>query len=177
MFTVNATLTAALAAGTGKPFIKAYVGYSNGTVKNSHTNCWGYRLTGQTLEFWIPSIANLASDQERIWLERGLTIAGTDYTVTTGRFWIWEEEYLPNRVTRFKGGLVPRQYYSDALTVDDYETVIDAFFTAFGKTTTYKDAAEAWLAYQFMPNPTTLTMTDAPYMLDLLAQKTTGRLL
>ncbi len=39
MRTVDATLTAALAAGTGKPYLKAYVGYSNGSVKASTPTC------------------------------------------------------------------------------------------------------------------------------------------
>ena len=65
-------------------------------------------------------------------------------------------------MTRYKGGLVPREYYSDALTTDTYENVIDAFFAAFGKTTTYKDDTEAWLDYHYMPNPTTLRTIDAP---------------
>jgi hypothetical protein len=171
MRTVDATLTAALAAGTGTPYLKAYVGYANGTVKTSHLDMWAYRLTGTTLEFWVPSIANLAGDQEQIWLERGVTINGVNHTLTTGRFWIWEEEYLPNRVTRFKGGIVAQAYYSDAVTMDSYQTVIDAFFTAAGKTTTYKDPAEAWLAYQFMPNPSTISISNAERMLPLLAQK------
>ncbi len=66
---------------------------------------------------------------------------------------------------------MPHEYYADSLTTETYETVIDAFFAAFGKTTTYKDAAEAWLDYQFLPNPTDLSITDADRMLPMLAQK------
>ena len=170
MRTVDAALTAALAAGHGKPFFKAYVGYSNGTVKNSHTNLIAYKLTGTTLDLWIPSVGNIASDQEQIWLERGLTIAGTDYTLTTGRFWIWDEEYLPERVTHYRGGIVPNEYYSAAGDVS-YETAIDAFFTAFGKTTTYKDDTEAWLDYQFLPDGQSVLMNRAIRFLNQLQQK------
>ena len=170
MRTVDPILHAALQAGTGQPIVKAYVGYANGTVKNSHTTVWAYKLAGTTLEFWIPSTTNFGSDQEQIWLERGLTIAGVDYTLTTGRFWIWEEEYLPNSVTRFKGGLVPHEYYSDAGD-DSYDNVITTFFAAFGKTVSYKDDAEAWLAYQFLPAGRQILMNSADRFLNMLRQK------
>jgi len=170
MRTVDATLLAALQAGSPTPYLKAYVGYSNGTVKTSHTDVWAYRLTGSTLEFWIPSIVNFASDQECIWLERGLILAGTTYTITTSRFWIWEEEYLPNRVARYKGGLVPNKYYTDAGD-DTYENVIDAFFANYGKTTTYKNPAEAWLGYQFLPAGQNIITNRAPTFLNLAHQK------
>ena len=172
MRTVDATLTAALAAGTGTPYLKAYVGYSNGSVKTSHTDRLGLPSHRADPRVLGPiHRQSRQSDQEQIWLERGLTIAGTNYTLTTGRFWIWEEEYLPNRVTRFKGGIVPHEYYADSLTTETYETVIDALFAAFGKTTTYKDDTEAWLDYQFLPNPTELSITDAERVIPLLAQK------
>src|SRR5512136_2806373 len=93
--TIYATLTAALAAGTGIPFLKAYIGYSNGSVIWSGA-CLRYRLTGQTLELEVPYMDDLGGVSASIWLERGLTIAGTNYTSTTGRFRILSQHYLPN---------------------------------------------------------------------------------
>ena len=170
MRTVDATLLAALQSGAPLPYLKAYVGYANGTVKNSHTNVRAYRLTGTTLEFWIPSVTNYGSDQECIWLERGLQIAGTNYTITTGRFFIWEEEYLPDSVTRFKGAIVPPEYYSDPGDVT-YHVAIDTFFTEYGKTVTFLDPAEAWLGYQFLPDGQMIIMNNAIRFFNLLHQK------
>src|SRR4030042_4572930 len=114
MRTIDATLLAALQAGDPKPYIKAYLGYEDGSVKGSYTKVPFYRLTGTSLEFIITTKASLGSDQETIWLERGVTIAGTNYTVTTGRFFITEEEYLDNQFARYKGTLFPPRYYSAA---------------------------------------------------------------
>lgn len=175
MRTVDAALTAGLASGRYRPYMKAYIHYSNGDVKESTTKVYKYILTGQTLDIWVATIGNYGEEQTHISLERGLKIAGTTYTVTTGRFWIWSEDYLPNQVCHFKGGILPRKYYSDALTDDTYETVIDNFFDNFGKTVTYVDEGlgldEDWLDYQFLPNPSTLIMSNANRMLAFLAQK------
>jgi hypothetical protein len=170
MRTVDATLTAAHAAGQGTPFIKAYVGYTTGSVKTSHTVVHKYILTGTKLEFWVPTFANYGTDQECIWLERGLTINGTTYTVTTGRFYIWNEEYLPDGSSHFVGGLFPHQYYS-AAGDDTYENVINAFCTAWGKTAVYLDDTEAWLGYQFLPAGQVVIMNSAMRFLNMLKQK------
>src|SRR5512142_461682 len=93
--TVDATLTNALAAGTGIPYLRGYIGYADGTVLHADF-VTRYKLTGSTLEFEMPYSADDAGDQESIWLERGVTIAGTKYSVTTGRFRIHSQHYLPN---------------------------------------------------------------------------------
>jgi len=170
MRAVDATLLAALQSGAPLPYLKAYVGYANGTVKNSHTNVRAYRLTGTTLEFWIPTVTNFGSDQECIWLERGLQINGTNYTITTGRFFIWEEEYLPDSVTRFKGGIVPPEYYSDPGDVT-YHVAIDTFFAEYGKTVTFMNPAEAWIEYQFLPAGQMIIINNAVRFFNLLHQK------
>lgn len=170
MRSVNATLHAALQAGTGTPYLKGYVGYTDGSVKTSHTNLIAYKLTGTRLDLWIPSQANFAGDQDCIWLERGLTIAGTTYTVTTGRFFITEENYMPDGVTHYAGRLFPPEYYSAAGDVS-YDTAITAFCTAYGKTAVYKDDTEAWLAYQFLPTGKSILMNNAIRFLNLLQQK------
>jgi hypothetical protein len=170
MRTVDAALTAALSAGNPTPYLKAYVGYTNGTVKNSHTNVVRYTLTGTSLEFVIPYDNIFASDQESIWLERGVTIAGTTYSVTTGRFFIAEEEYLPGGFTRYKGFIFPHKYYSDTGDAT-YESVIDAFCTEWGKTASFKNEAEAWLDYDFLPTGQVIIVNSAMRFLNMLQQK------
>jgi hypothetical protein len=170
MRTVDAALTAALSAGNPIPYLKAYIGYTNGTVKNSHTNVYKYILTGTSLEFWIPYDSNFVSDQESIWLERGVTVAGTTYSITTGRFFIAEEEYLPGGFARYKGFIFPHKYYSAAGDLT-YEQVIDAFSSNWSKTAVYKDDTEAWLAYQFLPDGQVIITNSAMRFLNHLQQK------
>ena len=108
----------------------------------------------------ISGIALSPDKKEIIFTASSMMAEGTTYTVTTGRFWIWEEEYLPNKVTRFKGCIVPPSYYS-AAGDDTYENVITAFCTAFGKTAVFKDPAADWLAYQFFPTGKSVILNDA----------------
>src|SRR5574341_847391 len=136
MRTVDATLLAALQAGSPKPLVTAYIGYTNGTVIATITTVYRYVLTGTTLEIELPYIGDLGSDQTAVWLKRGLTIAGTEYTITTGRFYIHSQDYLANSRQVVKAGLFPKQYYAAAAN-DTYQNVISAFCTAFGKTAVF----------------------------------------
>ena len=167
--TVDATLTAALAGGKGIPFIKGYIGYTDGSVLHSQSLV-SYKLTGQELEFEMAYTGDFASDQECIWLERGLTIAGTDYTETTGRFRIMSQRYFPNGTQVATGALFPKQYYS-ASGYASYQSVINAFCTAYGKTASYRDALAAWLSYKFFPVGKNIIMNDANKIANLLRQK------
>src|SRR5512136_280039 len=142
MRTVDAELTAALAAGTGVPYVIGYIGYAGGAVKHSEA-VYSYKLTGTTLEFWMPYHGDFASDQTHIWLERGVEINGTSYTITTGRFSIHSQEYGD----------------------DTYENVITAFCTAMNKTAVFRDPTQAWLDYQFMADGERIDLGDAPKFL------------
>lgn len=170
MRTVDASLTAALAAGAPTPYLKAYAGEEDGTLVGSTTNVISYRLTGTSLEFVVKGYSLFSTSVITIWLERGLTLAGTPVTVTTGRFFVYLMEALDNQQVRFKADLFPHEYYTAAGDLT-YETVIDALCTAFGKTTTYKDDTEAWLGYQFLPTGQNIIVNDAMRVLNLLHQK------
>ncbi len=169
MRTIDATLTSALQAGTGKPFAKGYIGYADGSIFHSGPVV-AYKLTATTLEFEMPYAADVGGDQECIWLERGLTVAGSDYTLTTGRFRITSQHYLPDGHQVARGSLFPSEYYS-APGDDTYQNVITAFCSNFGKTALFKDAAASWLAYQFFPDGKSITLNDANKFANLLAQK------
>jgi hypothetical protein len=167
---INATLTAALANGTGTPFLKAYLGYGDSPDVIWSGALIAYKLTGDTLQIEIKYQGSFAGDQTAIWIERGVTIAGTAYTLTSGKFWIHSQDYLRNGSQLIIGKLFPRKYYSAAGDVS-YKTVIDAFCTAFGKTAVYRDAGAAWLNYQFLPDGKFIITNDANSMAALLAQK------
>jgi hypothetical protein len=169
MRTVDAALTDALAKGHGRPILIGYIGYSNGSVKHSD-QVLSYKLTGQTLEFKMPYAADFASDQTHCWLERGMTVGGVDYTITTGRFRILEQTYLEDGSQICRGALFPNQYYS-AAGDDTYENVITALCTAFGKTAVFKDDTQAWLDYQFLADGQYIEVTDANKVLQMLQQK------
>ncbi len=169
MRTIDAMLTAALAAGTGKPVIYGVIGYANGAVL-AGTYLVSYKLTGDSLEFEIAYNADIGGDQECIWLERGLTIVGVNHTAITGRFYIHSQRYLPNGHQIVKGGLFPKQYYA-AAGYDTYQNVITAFCAHFGKTAVFRDPAAAWLAYKFFPAGKSIILNDANYMRALLQQK------
>ncbi len=168
MRTVDAALTAALAAGSGKPIAVAYIGYTDG-IEIYHANAVNYKLSGLSLQVEIASTIDFGRDQQCVWLKRGLSIAGTDYTVTTGRFFIDTQEYIDGQHQRITGSLFPKQKYT-AAGDDTYENVINAFCTAYGKTAVYK-AADAWRDYQFLPDGKQIIMNDANHFLNLLAQK------
>ncbi len=169
MRSIDSTLTSALQAGTGIPYLRGTIGYTNGTVVHDDV-VYRYKLTGSTLEFEMPYTGDVGGDQTCIWLQRGLTIAGVHHTLTTGRFRILSPHYTPDGRQVAQGALFPRQYYS-AAGDDTYRNVISAFCTAFGKTAVFRDPAAAWLDYQFLPAGKSIILNDANKFANLLAQK------
>jgi hypothetical protein len=168
MRTVDATLTAALAAGTGTPFLWAGIGYSGGQPLHV-VPVLSYVLTGQTLEMELPYNGDSVGDQTHIWLSRGVSLAGTDYYITTSRFRIASQRYLPNGHQVAKGILFPKQYYAVNGNVS-YEMICNNLCTAYGKTAAYR-SAYAWRDYIFFPVGKSLILNDPNYIANLLAQK------
>ena len=166
---VPPALTTALAEGTHTPFLKAFIGYQDGTVLWTGP-ALSYKLTGQSLEFEVAYNGDAGGDQTCIWLERGLTDKDGTLSVTTGKFFIESQQYFPNGRQVAKGKLFPRQYYAAAGDVS-YKTVIDALCAAFGKTAVYRDPAAAWLSYQFFPDGKSIILNDPNFMHALLQQK------
>ncbi len=167
---VNATLTAALAAGTGKPFLAVSTGDVDGNVYASATPI-AYKLTGTELEVTAPLPDTFGDVAEKyVWLARGLTINGVSYYVNTSRFAIHRQVYSPHGLQTITARLFPKQYYSAAGDLT-YNQVITAFCTAFGKTAVFKDGAAAWLSYQFLPDGKQIIMNDANSFLAMLQQK------
>lgn len=169
MRSIDATLLAALQTGTGKPYATVSVGYMVGNAIYSKPAI-RYKLTGTTIEAEIAYTADIGGDQTALWLTRGLTIAATDYPVTTGRFYISSQTYQEDGHQIITGSLFPKQKYT-ADGAKSYTEVIHDFCTAYGKDDAYIDDTQAWLDYQFLPDGKTIVMNDANHFLNLLAQK------
>lgn len=169
MRTVDPILHAALMEGKGKPKILAYVGYADGTVKYS-VKPIAYKLTGTTLEIEMPKVSDIGGDQVSIWLERGVTIGGVDYTITTSRFYIASQEYRDDQTQLVIGNLFPKKKYTSPGD-GTYEASIELFCIAYGKTAAFRNYAEPWLAYQYLPDGKQIIMNDANHFLNQLIQK------
>src|SRR5512143_1923425 len=127
MRSVNATLAAALAAGTGTPYMRAYFTYADGSAYFD-VPAIAYKLTGSELEVETAMTADLGGVQAMIYLDRGLTINGTTYKMATSRFHLRNQAYTTNGRQIATGSLFPTQYYS-AAGDDTYQNVITAFCT------------------------------------------------
>ncbi len=125
MRTVDATLTAALASGKGKPYVVGYVGPYTGAATHSEELTY-YKLTGNTLEFKMFYNGDFAGAQTHAWIERGMIVAGTKYSITTGRFWIHRQTYQADGSQLCEAQLFPPLYYS-ASGYDTYQNMITAF--------------------------------------------------
>src|SRR3972149_3194424 len=148
MRTLNATLEAAIEAESFNAYIK---GKFQIGITILSVNILKYKLTATEI---IAEVDNYAAYDYFI-IERGVTISGTNYTLSTSKFYIERIE-----VDRFEGTLVkarifaslfPKQYIS--ISGDDtYENVITAFCTEFGKTAVFdQPTADLW-SYQFLPS-------------------------
>src|SRR5512135_3760730 len=169
MRTVDATLTAALAEGKGLPILRATLGHMDGTTHVT-AQAIAYKLTGQTLDVEIDS-PTILGDQDAIWLERGLLLNGTEYTITTGRFNIATQKALSNGRQQVHATLFPKAHYVDLAADGTYRDVLTAICTAYGKTAVFEDDAAAWLGYGFFPLGKTLILNDPNYIAHLLQQK------
>src|SRR5512143_2653801 len=149
MRTVNSTLTAALHSGAPLNLCRGFIGLADGTIQVGPVQVYYYKLTGTTLEMLVRT--HSGANSEAIWLERGLSLAGTDYTLTTGRFFTLTQARLPGGMQRLTGSILPPQFY-EADGYDTYDNVIGALCTNFGKTAVFTDDTDAWLGYKFFPS-------------------------
>ncbi|HVM72865.1 MAG TPA: hypothetical protein VMT91_13970 [Anaerolineales bacterium] len=102
-------------------------------------------------------------------LTRGVTIAGSVYTLSTSNFTIIKSTWDGNFQT-FKCHLIPRVHYSAPGDVT-YQTLITNFCAAFGKTAVFLQPGAAWLSYQFLPTGKTMTLNNAQTLFQQLKQK------
>jgi len=105
-------------------------------------------------------------------IERGVKLAGVEYTVQSGLFFVktYQEDYGK---IKLHGSSYPNLKISIAAGDGTYQEVIEAFCTAIGKTAVFKNAGDTWLAYQFLPTGKSLSLNKAELFENLLRQKYT----
>ena len=104
-------------------------------------------------------------------IERGATIAGTEYTVKSGLYHVRKYDEFIGRI-KLEGSSYPDLKISIAGD-GTYQTVIEAFCAEIGKTAAYQYTSDAWLAYPFLPTGKLLNLNKAERMENLLKQKYT----
>lgn len=103
-------------------------------------------------------------------IERGVRLSGVDYTIESGLMHVrkYTEDYGAIKIT---GSSYPNQKINIAAGDGTYQEVIEAFCTDIGKTAVFKNATDAWLAYQFLPTGKALSLNKAELFENLLKQK------
>jgi photosystem II stability/assembly factor-like uncharacterized protein len=179
MYTLAATLQAALESGNYAPYFNAkIIDAANGTTlfEASTPPSGGgavtdYKLNRLSLTITLQSSTFIDINYflVRLQFSRGVTIGGQQYTLDTSDYFITDAFWDGNFQT-FTCNLFPQTYYTadGALT---YQEVIEAFCTYFGKTAIFLDDTADWLAYQFLPDGHILTLNNAQRFFTLLRQK------
>ena len=137
MRTLNATLLTAMDSGNYDPYFLA-------TIKDNYTGNVifsgtpvGYELSDLELILTVqmPSFLDVSFYRTSVVLTRGVTVAGSHYTLDTSKFTIINSTWDGNFQT-FKCHLIPRVHYSAAGDLT-YQQVITAFCSTFGKTAVF----------------------------------------
>ncbi len=172
---VPAELTAALASGQFTPYFLVEMGHMDGAVFHVLVSVMpvAFRLerTSMTVKFQMPaawwgySAANLKFTR----LTRGVTISGTNYTISTSRFYTINADWDGIFVT-VTAQLLPDDYYSVAGDVT-YHQITDTVLTAFGLTHSWQKPTATWLNYQFLPTGKLLYLSQAYKFFEVLKQK------
>ena len=175
MRTINATLKSAIATGS-IDFIARLRVYVSG-VYYATLQVLDYKLTGTELEVTAYGLipASNAPDDIKIILERGVTIAGYEYTLLSSKFTpktgaASVADNVGIISTTVQAHIVPDKRITFAGDVS-YQTAITSFCTAIGKTCSFKRPGDAYWAYQFLPTGRIYTANNAQAFLTFLHQK------
>ncbi len=171
MRSIDPTLQSALESGSYTPYFQVtirdtYTGYIRAQLAPV-----GYKLDDLelTVTIQMPAFLDVPYYRTAVFLTRGVTVAGTNYTEDTSEFGIIDSNWDGSFQT-FNCNLFPRSRYS-ARADDTYQNVISAFCTTFGKTAVFLEPAAPWLNYQFYPDGRWLTLNDARTFFSTLRQK------
>jgi hypothetical protein len=171
MRTLDATLLAAMDSGNYDPYFLATI--QDNFIGNVYLagQPTGYELSDLelTLTVQMPVFMDVPFYRTSIVLTRGVTIAGSHYTLSTSKFVIINSTWDGNFQT-FKCHLIPKVHYSAAGDLT-YKQIIDAFCATFGKTAVYLNPAATWLNYQFLPTGKMLILNNAQTLFQQLKQK------
>lgn len=174
MRSINATLEAALLGGSFDAYIKVRV------VKGAYDQTFDvreYELTATILKVTLYGNVLISSllAPTYITLIRGVTISGTNYTLSTSPFisttgFIHKSDSQGVAYSKIEAHLINPIYLS-FLADGTYEDAISDFSTALGKTYTLKDSTADHWQYQFLPDGRNFTSNNAQSFLTLLRQK------
>lgn len=177
MRTLNATLETALAEQQGEIILRVNTWTdaadyaSNPTAPDHVWTCRSFEIGATTAEAELVTENDYTLSAFAVFtIERGVKLSGTEYTIESGLMHVrkYKEEYGKISVT---GSSYPNQKIIITAGDGTYQEVIEAFCTEIGKTAVFKNSADAWLDYQFLPTGKALSLNKAELFENLLKQK------
>ena len=182
MISLNATFLAALEAGEGLPIfyinLQELTPTSMGELGNY--NATHAVLTRNKADIYVREnllasglISNAVSKTYIIQVIRGLTIAGTDYTVTSGWLFVSEVTYNEQEGTHLIADLLPSVSVVGIAADRAANLVIADAFSQFGypSTITFDATRDVWYSWQFYEAGKTLDLLDARSLEGILQEK------
>jgi len=105
-------------------------------------------------------------------IERGVLLAGIEYTIESGLYFVtkYEEEYGSIKIS---GSSFPNIKLYIAAGDVTYQQVIEDFCAEIGKTAIFKDTSAFWLNYQFFPTGKFVRNNKSERFMNLIKQKYT----
>ena len=171
MRSLNATLLTAMNSGQYDPYFLVTIQDTLGGNVLFTAQPTGYELSDLelTVTVQMPAFMDVPFYRTSVVLTRGVTVLGSQYTLSTSTFRIISSIWDGNFQT-FRCHLIPRVFYS-ASGDQTYQAVITAFCSTFGKTAVFLTPGAAWLNYQFLPTGKTLTLNNAQTFFQELKRK------
>ena len=166
--TLNATLEAALDSRNFSPVIRGWLGDDQTQDIEVKIIRYKIHLTELDITFFYDGELN----KGEITIERGVIVNGTEYTVDSMPFTLYDIK-LERKFYTAKGRISVGSYYLDAGDVT-YETAIDTWGIAIEAqafTFTYLDDSAAWKGYQFLPAGKQIITNNMESFLSMLRQK------
>jgi len=175
MISIDATLAAGLAAGTGNAIIKVEYVHSGGT----HTitpNVFGYVIDNMTAETVIEVTSLSIAPITKFRIIRGLNINGIDYTVTSSWFRVTRNIISYTR-TALKGTAYTKKRITTAGDIS-VDTLLGNVFTAAADASLFSynlalpsDYSEWWRGVQFLPTGQDVILQTTESINNYLRQK------
>jgi hypothetical protein len=166
MRTVDATLTAALASGKYKPYAYIHCEVEPGSFE--HHEAIYYELTGVKALVQYRKIVHATCMTFTI--ERGVTIAGTEYGLETS-------DFFPVTVTEQNGIITMVGHIFNPflhLNIDGYQTyanILGAIAGEYDKSPVFADYTEDFWNYEFLPEGKYIDVNRPEHFLSYIRQK------
>ena len=162
--TLDATLLAKMNSGNYNAVIRAWSVFEGARVTELEVTY--FRLHLDSLEIHVTSYD---TSEPEICLERGITTAGTEYTIFSSIYYVERYKYHLGIYTLYCHALYPGQSRFTIAAGMTYEDVIDTVTETF-RTAVYI-GAPAWKAYNFMQAGMALTLNDMSALYPLMKAK------